>query len=113
MHASVDCYSLVIYNTHNSHISDIHGVRSAAVHPGRTRFSSLVCQFCVNTCMCARCTACDLGFAVDSWESSEDIFAKILFTERHFALTHVLVALSCQQWQLPKPFQGLVRIDSA
>lgn len=41
-------------------------------------------------------TAVNPGFALDSWKSPEEIFAEILFTERHFALTHVLVALSCR-----------------
>lgn len=105
MHASAVCHSLVMYNTHNSHISG-----NDAAYTGHTRFCSLVCKFCINTCMCVRFTACRLGFAVDSWESSEDTFAKILFTERHFALTHVL---SCQEWQLPTPLPRHVRIDSA
>lgn len=80
--------------TYISHVPDIDCVRSACcLH--KTHESSLVCQLCINLCMCARSTACDLGSAVDSWKSSEETF-ETLFTGRHFALTHVLVALSCQ-----------------
>ncbi len=63
MHAFVDCHSLVMYNTqsHTFHMCQTLIVYAApAVYPGRTRFSSLVCQYGINTCMCARMRMPDL-----------------------------------------------------